>query len=601
MVDAPQPPAPPSSPDADGSAAGAAAAAATARAAEVSAATPASAEPAAAPTAAPAASPRASTNLSAALLPLLRAVLARHAAQAGQPRPERTRPALPDPTERSQAWQALQTSLGQAPWRHDYFQVLRWVEALHPDRPRLGQALRPRDEPLRVGQDPELNFAPATLNSFGRLTQATPYYAGVYVRLPPLRGARPAERAGERPGDPAGVARTDVAQAAAAASAEQAVNPGTDPHTEAEARTQTQARPDRVAGPATSGTTASNPAPETRVAAGADPMPSGAHGPTAGHGGEWLPPPRLGQRAFGLFGPMGPLPLHLTELMRERLRHVGDAAPLAFADIFQHRAGLLFYRAWAQAQPVCHVDRPGDDGFGRWVGALAGLGQPELLGRDRVADHAKRLHAGALARGPRNAEGLMHIVRQYFKVPVRLEPYVGHWLELDPAQRLTLKPPPGGASAGRRLGRTQVGAGSTSGLGRSAPPVGGVVRPGLLGVSAAAGSRVWDRQSRFRLHLGPLALAQYEQFLPGQPALLALRDWLRHYTGLGLSCEVRLILRGAEVPEARLARVGATPGATGAAGVRLGRTCWLGGRRSAGSAHPPVDRGDLAFLVEPAT
>lgn len=396
------------------------------------------------------------------------------------------RPALPTPPEYLQAWQKLQVSLGKAPWQHDYFQLLRWVDALHPQLPRLGQALRPRDEALRIGQDPELSFAPAALHSFG-----------------PNRG----------------------------------------------------------------GLT------------------------------------RVGQRFFGLFGPMGPMPLHLTEYVRERQRSYGDATPQAFADIFQHRASLLFYRAWAQAQPVSHIDRPGDDAFGRWVGAIAGLGQPTLLGRDHVADHAKRLHAGALARGPRNAEGLVHIVSQYFKVPVRLEPYVGHWLQLDPAQRLALNRPASGVPAGRRLGRATAGAGGGSAA-ASRQASSGVVVPGLLGQSAAAGLRVWDRQSRFRLHLGPLSLAQYESFLPGQPALLALRDWLRLYAGLGLSCEIRLILRGADVPAARLGCVDrdGDRGADrdgGRGGVKLGRTSWLGPRRG-NSQTPSPDRGDLVFLVEPA-
>src|SRR3954462_3518218 len=36
-------------------------------------------------------------------------------------------------------------------------------------------------------------------------------------------------------------------------------------------------------------------------------------------------PPRRQVRLFGLFGPNGPLPIHLTEYARERLRHNGDA------------------------------------------------------------------------------------------------------------------------------------------------------------------------------------------------------------------------------------------------------------------------------------
>ena len=59
--------------------------------------------------------------------------------------------------------------------------------------------------------------------------------------------------------------------------------------------------------------------------------------------------PRIDVRFFGLFGPNGPLPLHLTAYARERSLHKGDHALQRFADLFHHRLLLLFYRAWAQA------------------------------------------------------------------------------------------------------------------------------------------------------------------------------------------------------------------------------------------------------------
>ena len=50
--------------------------------------------------------------------------------------------------------------LAAEPYRHDFYQVMRRFEARHPQLPRLGEALRPADEPLRVGQPAELTFAP---------------------------------------------------------------------------------------------------------------------------------------------------------------------------------------------------------------------------------------------------------------------------------------------------------------------------------------------------------------------------------------------------------------------------------------------------------
>jgi len=159
--------------------------------------------------------------------------------------------------------------LAAEPWAHDFFAVLREVESLAPSSPRLGSALRPSAEPIRLGQDPELDFAPAALMSFKA-----------------------------------------------------------DSHK----------------------------------------------------------PPRLGARFFGLFGPMGPLPLHITEYARDRLRNHADPTFARFADVFHHRALLLFYRAWAHSQPAVQADRPNDDQFAKWVSALFGQAPAPLRNADTVPD-----------------------------------------------------------------------------------------------------------------------------------------------------------------------------------------------------------------------
>ena len=328
---------------------------------------------------------------------------------------------------------ALLQAVQEQPYDHDFYAVLRRVEALHADRPRLGKALRPRDEPLRLGQDAELDFAIASISSF-------------------------------------------------------------------------------------------------RVKDGGT--------------------PRLGQRFFGLFGPMGPLPSHLTEYVRGRERHHADAALARFADTFHHRALLLFYRAWAQSQPATHLDRRGDDAFSRWTGAVCGLAQPELEHADSIVADAKRHRAALLARSARTAEGMVKLLRGWFAVPVRLESYVGHWLPTREEDRTRLTQP-------------------THPQPRN-----------VLGQSAVAGDRVWDRQYKFRLHLGPMTLAQYLQFLPGQRSLTELRDWVRQYVGLGLTFDVVAHLCGAELPRLAL-------GGDRESSARLGWTTWLGKR----GAH--ADRSDL--------
>ena len=48
-------------------------------------------------------------------------------------------------------------------------------------------------------------------------------------------------------------------------------------------------------------------------------------------------PPVIEVRFMGLLGPNGPLPLHLTEFVRDRERNHGDASFARFADVFHHR------------------------------------------------------------------------------------------------------------------------------------------------------------------------------------------------------------------------------------------------------------------------
>ena len=251
-------------------------------------------------------------------------------------------------------------------------------------------------------------------------------------------------------------------------------------------------------------------------------------------------PPRLHVRFFGLLGPNGPLPLHVTDYARERQRLAGDATISRFLDLFHHRFLAFFYRAWAQAQPHVHQDRPAEDRFAGYVGALFGIEPGQFRQRDSVPDLAKFFHAGVLVRQVRNADGLAAILGQFFGVPVEVESFVGHWLTL-------------GARDRTYLGRQGV----------------------ALGVDTVVGGRVWDRQHKFRLRLGPLTLAQYESFLPAPSGagLAALVDWVRLYLSMELDWDAQLVLRRDDVPPLTLG-----------AGRRLGWTTWLGGKRRAGDA-----------------
>jgi len=360
---------------------------------------------------------------------------------------EHPKPLLPDaPGDRAAAaprrdHAAWLRRLGAQPWRFDFYQTLRHFEATHPHLPRLGEALKPADEPLRVGQPADLSFAPAALHS---------------VRY-------------------------------------------------------------------------------------------GANGQ-----------PWVMQRIFGLLGPNGPLPTHMTELVSERARHHNDPGLQRFLDTLTHRFALLFYRAWAQAQPEQSFDRRGDTQWAIRLGALSGLGGAPLLRRDAIGDDAKLHFTGRLARHVRDAEGLLAWCRTQFNSRVCIEQWCGHWMPLAREERSRLSPPNRG-SVGMSLGQ-----------------------------GAVLGGSVWDVQHKFRIVIGPLSMARYRAFLPGGRDLARLQAVVRQWVGIELSWDLRLILARADVPRLEL---GSAATASRGAGL-LGRTSWLGAYKRT------ADADDLTLDVE---
>lgn len=319
------------------------------------------------------------------------------------------------PRTPSHSLAAFAGALAEAPWGFGFFQALRRIESGHPDKPRLGKAARPADEPVRLGQDPSLAFAPAALSSY---------------------------------------------------------------------------------------------------------KPAGGM-------------PRLGVEFFGLFGPMGPLPLHLTEYVRERMRD-GDAGFSRFADIFHHRLLMLFFRAWANSEPVVSLDRPAEDRFSTYVASMIGLGLPSFGDRDVIPDSFKLAFAGRLAMQSRNAEGLEALLMGDLDVPVRVEEFVPGWAVIADEDRFKL------------------------GKGKQA---------GHLGVNAFLGRKVRHVDQKFRLVIGPVDGETYDGLLPGGDRLERVRAIVRGYLNDQLEWDVRLLAK----QEVRQPMALATRG-------RLGYSSWLGPR-----------------------
>jgi type VI secretion system protein ImpH len=68
-----------------------------------------------------------------------------------------------------------------------------------------------------------------------------------------------------------------------------------------------------------------------------------------------------------------------------------------------------------------------------------------------------------------------------------------------------------------------------------------------------SGSRVWQRDLRMRLEIGPMKRSSFDSFLPGGKAARALKSMLTMFTGVTLEYEVQLVLAAADVQSASLA------------------------------------------------
>lgn len=238
--------------------------------------------------------------------------------------------------------------------------------------------------------------------------------------------------------------------------------------------------------------------------------------------------------SFGIFGPNGALPLHLTEMAFERRRQLDDPTLNDFVNLFQHRMMSLFYRAWADADPATNYDRVATDRFKLYVGALVGLGTTASRERDAVPDHAKLSRAAQFSSQARSPQGLAGTLSDYFGLPMELRCFSGDWLDIPSNTR------------------TRLGSRSES---------------AALGIGTTLGASSWQCQHKFEIAAGPLNFDAFSNFLPGSPGIRELVDLVRLYTNDEWSWQLRLLLRSEAIPPLRLG-----------AGARLGWSTWMGPR-----------------------
>lgn len=227
---------------------------------------------------------------------------------------------------------------------------------------------------------------------------------------------------------------------------------------------------------------------------------------------------------MGLLGINGTLPLFYTEMLAQREHLQKEHGARAFMDIFGSRAVSLFYQAWRKHRLPIQFEADPRNRFLPLVLSLAGLGQGGLRNRlggaqGVLGDEALAYNAAALQQRALSVGQLQQVLQRYLGVPVRIEQFVGRWYTL-PLQ------------ARGRLGEA---------------PLGRAPGHGVLGRSAVLGERVWQRDLRVRVVLGPLNHTVFQRFLPGEKGALALKEWLTLLGGVALEYEINLQLQKQDI------------------------------------------------------
>ena len=255
---------------------------------------------------------------------------------------------------------------------------------------------------------------------------------------------------------------------------------------------------------------------------------------------------------FGLSGPNGALPYAMTDYIVSRkngLTHPDrlvegrrdttlnrrDTSLFDFLNIFNHRFLSYYYRSWASSRKTVDYDRPEEAKFAGFLGAFSGVKSEASSARTQLHNY----FSGYFSNQSRHPEGLAKMLSDYLGCAVSIEENVGHWIVSDASEQFSLG----------QLGST------------SAP---------TLGEGIVLGSKIWDRQLRFDINIGPVSFERFEQFAPtgvesDSELVKQIKYIVSKYTDRIYFCVANIFLDRGCVPSSCL----------GENQIRLGMNSWL--------------------------
>lgn len=262
-------------------------------------------------------------------------------------------------------------------------------------------------------------------------------------------------------------------------------------------------------------------------------------------------PTKIDVNAIGLFGPEGPMPLHLTRWIMARQSNrwfegdsdgaASDTSFLEFCNLLQHRMIALYWRAWADAHPEVQIAHDTGGRVNSLLLTLGQIGMPGMSSTGSAQATQKIRHGTGLAHQVYSPVRLTRYLSDVLQSPVTLKEFIGGWTIIPSDLQSTL----GG-------------------------------RYSQLGKSVVLGGRTYERSNHAEVQVGPMSLSRFVAFLEDRDLYDEVRHAIVFAIGEEMEIDLRLVLDRDEVPEARLGA------------CQLGRTIWL-------NPEPEADLDDMCL------
>ena len=263
---------------------------------------------------------------------------------------------------------------------------------------------------------------------------------------------------------------------------------------------------------------------------------------------------RLHLAMFGLYGSHGVLPPFYTELINHRARQ-GDHAFRAYLDALNSRTLGFLFTAWNKNRyPFIHERRSRLEQKNPFRGTniIAGVAGSQFNAFDQLPSlkQISSYFSGYFSNQRKTLVGYKAIMSKLIGVDVTIEPFYARHYKLPESESSLLG-----------------------------------VRGSSLGKNMIIGNEIVDGNMSIRMTTSPVDYGCFQQLQPGQPLFNLVGQVTEQYLGIGFDVELRLVLKGSEVPSTNLHSLALTKTSV------LGYNTWISGRPSS------MDADEVSFML----